>query len=62
MRKLKMQMSHHALARGSDQVGIMRKDAKQRVTGQPASSGHFQSGAIPRNDAFARREWHHSLT
>ena len=20
------------------------------------------TGAIPRNDAFARREWHHSLT
>ena len=23
---------------------------------------NFSRGAIPRNDAFARREWHHSLT
>ena len=25
-------------------------------------AGQFKMGAIPRNDAFARREWHHSLS
>ena len=29
---------------------------------QGLSLGQVARGAIPRNDAFARREWHHSLT
>ena len=45
---------------------LMRKLLKRAsftsVEDLEAKVGDFIAGAIPRNDAFARREWHHSLT
>ena len=37
----------------------VERDKRLREDG---NEQYQEVGAIPRNDAFARREWHHSLT